>query len=154
VSSPAPFDWAADAADVLRLAGGLTLEPGTLVGFGADVAAAPSVDAASFLAQAIDCAGLAQALVGSGSSISGCGLACTADLCRSALSLRSRDASVATDAAPGALSLGLTASAKPTIGAAADIVDFTGSWYGAVTPAASPASPFSLSGTLKGKPAP
>jgi hypothetical protein len=47
------------------------------------------------------------------------------------------------------MSLGLTASATPEIGTAAQVQSFEGSWYGALTLGA---SPFSVSGTLSGKP--
>ena len=152
IAAPAPFDWSADAADVLRLEGVFTLRVGALVAFGADRAPSPKPSVAAALAEAVDCAGLADALVGaSGTSYSGCNRACTTALCSDALVARVRAAAAATDQDGDHPTLGIIASASATLGERAEILSFEGTAPSTFTAAAG-ATPVGLHAKIKGAP--
>jgi hypothetical protein len=150
ITAPAPFDWSADASDVLRLSGVMSLKPGALFALAANAGAVTkgAPDFTTSIATGVDCTGLAQALVGAGNSIPQCNATCTAALCRSAISLRENAATATMDARYPPLTLGITSSASPDVGPDANVRSFAGSWTGTVQGVA---SPFGLRGTLTGK---
>lgn len=149
VSALAPFDWSADAADVIRLSGVFGLQLGALASLMADTTTTSTL--AAQLAVDLDCAGLAQSLVGPGESYPSCGASCTATLCKDAIQGRAASATTSVDAALAPMSLGVTASATPTVGPHAEVVSFGGSFTGT---AQGVGTPFGLRGTVNGTPKP
>jgi hypothetical protein len=132
-----PFALSADASDVLHVAGAIRAFPTALACAGGDARAVVQVpgstDAANALASAIDCAGLTSSLVGSGTSYAGCDAACTATLCKSAISAMWSNAKGASAAeANGALPIAVSASAQAQVGDNAEPASFTGAWVGQV----------------------
>jgi hypothetical protein len=133
------FDWTADADDTVHLSGSMSLLPTALIASEANSVAAknapPAAGVASALEAVIDCAGFANALVGSGNSYGTCNASCTATLCRNALAAMWDAAIGASGAANGADSvlISLNASAQAEVGENAEPVHFAGTWVGKVT---------------------
>lgn len=150
-ASAAEFTWTADPDDVLRLAGTMLMQQGSLMALGTSLASAPQRDLAAGLAapQGIDCTGFAQALVGNGTSYATCTADCTRALCENALRLRATAATNGLNGATTPLSFAITSSAQPMISPDAHVQNFTGTWSGTVQ-RVNP--PFGLHGTLTGAP--
>ncbi len=151
VTVPAPFAWTADANDVVHLAGALRLTPTALVCAAADAPARTAVSGATSvsgaLAQSIDCAGLATALIGTtGSSYAGCDADCTGSLCETALSAMWQAAHDASTNASDFVSVSMTTSAPAIVDNDAAPASFTGAWVGQAQSSQSTFSAFSLHG--------
>jgi hypothetical protein len=153
VTTRVPFGWTADAKtttldDTVHLSGSVYVSPTALVTRAADRHAVLDVPGSkgvpSALATQVDCAGLATALVGAGTSYPGCGATCTAILCAAGLEEMWTRAHEASATSLEVTQVGLTASARAEVGDDAEPVAFTGAWVGQV------AAPGNKSFALKG----
>ena len=148
-----PFGWMADANDAVHLAGTVHLWPTALVTLSADARATADVtgaaDVSTALATQIDCAGLATALVGAGTSYPSCDATCTATLLRGALAAMWRRAKTASADVNDDVSIGMTASAPAVVGDNAEPVQFAGAWLGRV--GRTTIDTFSMKGAASGK---
>jgi hypothetical protein len=155
IAPPAPFDWSADADDTVHVQGAVDLASTPLVAHLADAQAAAqnaaTADVPSAIAAAIDDAGLAASLVGSGVSYGTCATACTADAFRAALIAVWTQASASPAGAGDDVHVAITASAPATVGDHAQPVGLAGAWIGQVSGAGVPTA-FAVSGTLAAPP--
>jgi hypothetical protein len=141
------FGWTADPDDSVRLAGTMHFRPTMLITLTADaqaraaVPASRDVPSALAMASQLDCAGLATALVGGGSSYAGCNASCTASLCASGLAGAWRAASSAADE----VQFGIAASGQAQVGEDAEPTSFNGAWLGQVGASAG-STAFAVSG--------
>lgn len=153
LSTRVPFGWTADPKDIVHLSGSVYVRPTALVTSAADGHARTDVvgstNVASALGTQIDCAGLATSLVGAGVSYAGCGAACTAALCQTALSTMWKGATDASAAASEEAQIRMTASARADVGEYADPKQFSGDWVGEVS---APGATFGLKGSATAAP--
>lgn len=154
MSSRAPFTLAADADDVLHVSGTVHLWGSALACTVADVRARAAVAGASdvptALATVVDCNGLANALVGAGSSYTGCASACTAQLCSQALASMWTSAHDASSGANDDATIDVTASAAATIADDASPASFAGAWVGQVASTGGAFPAFGMKGAASG----
>lgn len=151
-SADVPFSLVADAGDTLRLEGPLAVQPTAVVTYRADVRAALDVaqasDVPSALAIRIDCAGLAQSLIGGQTyAYGGCNAACMTQLCAAGLSAIWKGAHDASQQLGDTTTIVLNASGATTVGEYAEPAAFSGPWIGQVKGGA--AAPSTLHGVLK-----
>jgi hypothetical protein len=149
VAASPSFTWTGQADDTVTLSGVIVWEPSRLAGaaalVGAEVAVPGAADVPEALAEVADCQGLAAKLGAFGA----CGVACAADLCRSALASRWADA---LDASLDAGKLGqvsIQASTHAVVGDVAEPVSLDGHWLGKITAEAIGAS---VVGDMKASP--
>jgi hypothetical protein len=141
------FAWDSTEPGSVFLSGVVDVSPSRLVTAGANNSASgtsPGVtDVPSAIATALDCAGLASAIVGDlGVSYPSCDDSCTAKLCRSAIDamwLRARDSGKL-------VSISIASTAEARVGDNAEPVWFSGGWVGSV----GTVPPFSVQGTASG----
>ena len=156
VRARAPFGWTADPDDAVHLAGSMHLRPSAFVALAADHHArelvAGAADAPSALAHAsqLDCAGLADQLLGAtptATSYEGCDAACTTQLCARGLANAWRAVREASTSAEE-VQIGIAASAQARVGAYAEPLFFEGAWVGQVSSLARPT--FGVKGRARG----
>ena len=135
VSAPLPFAWSGQANDVLSISGNVTIVPSQLACLAADQGAQADVQGATNVPDALvstmDCAGLGSALAQSGYAFGQCDGACMGDLCSSAITNLWADAAASLSQPNDALTLSISAAAPATVGDAADVESYTGTWVGA-----------------------
>ncbi len=130
-----PFAWTATPDDTVHLSGSFEFLPTAFLTHAADRYASldlPAADVPAALSQVVECGALATSLVGNGTSYSGCGAACTARLCASALATRWRAAELASTVANDVVAVVINASGGASSNDDAKLLDFHGSWVGNV----------------------
>jgi hypothetical protein len=147
-----PFSLVPDADDTLRVEGPIAAQPTAIVTRTADVRAAADVaqstDVPSALAIRIDCAGLAQNLLGGQTYAYGvCNAACMEQLCTGGLSATWKGAHDASQKLGDTTAVVVNASGKATVGEYADPAALTGTWVGQVK--GGTADPSALHGALR-----
>ena len=132
-----PFSFVADADDTLRLEGPISVQPSAVVAHAADGRAVADIpqatDTPSALALRIDCAGLAQSLLGGQTYAYGaCNAACLEQLCTGGLSSIWKAAREASQKQGDTTAIVINGSGKATVGDYADAAGLTGAWVGQV----------------------
>jgi len=134
ISAPLPFAWSGQPNDVLSISGNVTIVPSQLACLAADQRAQADVPLATGVADALvttmDCTGLGTTLAQGGYAFGACDGACAGDLCSTAMANLWSSASASLSKTSDALTLTISVAAPVTVGDAADVESYAGSWVG------------------------
>ena len=134
LSAPLPFAWSGQPNDVLSISGNVSIVPSQLACLAADQRAQADVPQATGVADALvttmDCAGLGNALAQGGYAFGTCDGVCAGDLCSTAIANLWTAASASLSKTSDTLTLSISVAAPVTVGDAADVQSYNGSWVG------------------------
>jgi hypothetical protein len=134
LSAPLPFAWSGQPNDVLSISGNVTIVPSQLGCLGADQRAQADVTQATGVADALvmtmDCTGLGSALAQGSYAFGQCDGACAGDLCSTAIANVWTAAAASLSKTSDSLTLSISVAAPVTVGDAADVEAYAGSWVG------------------------
>jgi hypothetical protein len=134
LSAPLPFAWSGQPNDVLSISGDVTIVPSQLACLAADQRAQADVSGATGVADALvttmDCTGLGTTLAQGGYAFGQCDGACAGDLCSTAIANLWTAATASLSKTSDSLTLSISVAAPVTVGDAADVEAYSGSWVG------------------------